>query len=105
MALASIPLRSPLKTPRDWRTSPVEPPSMKTRPANSRLSGRLARWCVTISAPARTFERCISRLTGMYFVAPVVVPDETANQGMRPGHVQSVRRGKGARQYASQNAS
>ena len=69
---------------------------MKTRPANRRLSGRLARWWVRSSAPARTFDRRISRLTGMYFVVPVAVPDDTANQGMRPGHVQSVRRGKGA---------
>ena len=96
MAAASIPLMSPLKTPGAWRTSPVEPPSMKTRPASRRLCGRLARWWVIKSAPARTFDRCISRLTGMYFVVPVAVPDETANQGMRPGHVQSVRRGKGA---------
>ena len=93
-----MPLKSPLKTPGARRTSPVEPPSMKTRPASSRLSGRLATWWTIRSAPARTLDRRISRLTGMYFVAPVVVPDETANQGTRPGQVQSVRRGKDARQ-------
>ena len=77
---------------------------MKTRPAKSRLCGRLARWWVSRSALARTLARCISRLTGMYFVVPVVVPDETASQGMSPGQVQSVRRGKGVCQYSSQNA-
>ena len=98
MAEVAIPLKSPLKTSSASRTRPVEPPSMKTRPANSRLSGRLARWKVSRSVLARTLERCISRLTGMYFVVPVVVPDETASQGMSPGHVQSTRRGKGSRQ-------
>ena len=71
---------------------------MKTRPAKSRLRGRLARWWVNSSAPPRTFDRCISQLTGMYFVVPVEVPDDTASQGMSPGQVQSVRHGKGARQ-------
>ena len=93
-----MPLRSPLQTPGARRASPVEPPSMKTRPASSRLSGRLARWWTSSSAPARTFDRRISRLTGMYFVVPVDVPDDTANQGIGPGHVQLTSRGKGTRQ-------
>ena len=71
---------------------------MKTRPASSRLSGRPARWRTSSSAPARTFDRRISRLTGMYFVVPVDVPDDTANHGMGPGQVQPYRRGNGTRQ-------
>ena len=78
--------------------SPVEPPSMKTRPPSSRLSGRLARWWTISSAPARTLDRRISRLTGMYFVVPgrrARRYGEPRNEA-RPGAVGQA--GKGARQ-------
>ncbi len=37
--------------------------------------------------PARLFDATISRETGMYFVAPWVVPLVSAKKGMRPGQV------------------
>ena len=73
-----MPLRSPLNTAGAWRTRLVLPPSTKFRPASTRLSGRAARWCANVSSAARRFASTICRETGMYLVAPLVVPDVTA---------------------------
>ena len=43
----------------------------------------------TIDIAALVFEASIARETGMYFVAPCVVPLVSARNGMRPGQVRS----------------
>jgi hypothetical protein len=44
--------------------------------------------------PAFWLEATMARDTGMYLVLPLVVPDDRAKYGMRPGQVTSSRRGK-----------
>jgi hypothetical protein len=51
---------------------------MKLRPARIRLAGRAATWCTRISSAADRFAAIIWRETGMYLVAPVVVPEVAA---------------------------
>ena len=42
---------------------------------------------------ALRFEAIMARVTGMYLVAPVVVPLVVARKGIRPGQVRSSNRG------------
>ena len=73
-SLAAIPLRSPCSTPGAGRSRSLEPPRKNSRPWKSRESGRAAMWAASMVLPAFVFEASISRETGMYFVAPCVVP-------------------------------
>ncbi len=55
--------------------------------------------------PARLLERAMARLTGMYFVRPLDVPEVTARYGIRPGQVALSSRGKSGCQYSAQKSS
>jgi hypothetical protein len=57
------------------------------------------------SVPAFVFERIISAEQGMYFVVPEEVPELTGKKGICPGHVQSLRTGKGLFQKSRQKSS
>ncbi len=63
------------------------------RPVNRRASGRAARNRASVVRAARRLDATISRDTGTYFVVPLVVPEERAKYGMRPGQVTSRRTG------------
>lgn len=80
--MPAMPLRSPVQI----RTSSVSealPPSMKLRPANSRLRGRLTKRWVTRSQGRLLgrLDATISRVTGMYLVMPAVVPRSARSKG------------------------
>ena len=53
---------------------------------------------ITRDGAARALALFMSAEQGMYFVVPLVVPEESAKYGMVPGHVQSISRGNPARQ-------
>src|SRR6516162_3701324 len=103
-----MPLRSPA-----WvcgkegsgRLRSVLPPRKNIRPVNSAASGWAARNQARLVRAARRLDASIAAETGMYFVEPVVVPDDRAKYGTGPGQVLSVRCGTDGRQYSAQNAS
>jgi hypothetical protein len=90
---AAMPERSPCRTPDATRSSAVEPPSMKEGPPKIALPGWWCRCQASTSVAARLLPRIIGAVTGMYFVVPEVVPEESAKYGTRPGQVTSTSTG------------
>ena len=91
---AAMPLRSPLKMPGACSVSVVLPPSIRLRPPNIRLPGRAPRCQAARSKAARVLDRRIASLTGTYLEVPLVVPEDRAKYGMRPGQDTSCSTGK-----------
>ena len=78
-----MPLRSPARIsrqPRPWprAVSSVLPPRKNMRPVKSGLPGWAARNQLRPVSAARRFDFSMAAETGMYFVVPVVVPEESA---------------------------
>ena len=77
-SFAAIPLRSPARLPSACRRRSVLPPRKKNLPVNSFAAGLACRNSAVVVNPAFLFDRTMSHDTGMYFVAPLVVPEESA---------------------------
>ena len=82
-----MPLRSPARTPSVGAVRSVLPPRKNIRPRNSGVPGCAARNRASVVRAARRLDASISRETGMYLVVPLVVPDDRAKYGIRPGQV------------------
>src|SRR5262245_36304221 len=74
----AMPLRSPARLPSDCLRRSVLPPRKKNLPVSCLAAGLTCRNSAVVVNPAFLFDFTISHDTGTYFVAPLVVPLDSA---------------------------